>query len=237
MTNHFNIGNIWTHTKPEDVKGNRWEIGFDMDSVLNEMGDDLGRHLAKEFGVSLDDLRAPDETGVRRFHFSHPSISHTAIADEVMRYVREESINLEATPYMRLVTRYVYEITKVPILVVTCRPASAVSSTYNWLKNNLDVPFMCCMVDGHRDKAAILEAVRCKMFVDDRYRTCMEIADAGMLPVVYDRPWNIGRDTYKGAVHAADLRDILPVVNILHGKPPLYLPDYIPYPLRVYLKG
>jgi hypothetical protein len=88
------------------------------------------------------------------------------------------------------------------------------------------------MVDGHRDKTAILKEVGCFMFVDDRYRTIAELEHKIPFPVLYKRPWNQGRPYKETLTEIRDLRDIIPVVNMVTFNNPMDWPMGVVYPLK-----
>jgi hypothetical protein len=225
-------GYLTTHTKPEDVKGNEFHIAFDMDSVLNNMGDNLGLYIAKHFDVPEPWVRRPCPEGYRKFHFDLPGVSSNTMYALVLKYLTEESPSELTTPYMVKVLEHVYSTTKVPICIVTARPSSVCSETRDWLEENLTVPFVCYMVDGHKDKALILEELECICFVDDRYRTVVELDDHIAWPVLYKRPWNQGRPHRPTLIEIRDLRDIIPVANLVALNNPMDWPLGVDYPPR-----
>jgi hypothetical protein len=88
------------------------------------------------------------------------------------------------------------------------------------------------MVDGHRDKAAILKAIKCICFVDDRYRTVVELEDHIAWPMLYKRPWNQGRPYRSTLTEIRDLRDIIPIANMVAFRNPMDWPLGVEYPPR-----
>ena len=225
------MSEIYTELTAEDLTGNRIGIAFDCDSVMNQMGDNLGHYIAKVYGFSTSTVRATDEHGNRKFHYKVPGLSSGKVFKTVLKYILEESPSELATPYMNDVMKYIHDLTDVEIVVVTARPASTKDVTYNWLKENLTVPFICIMVPGHGDKTAILKEVETELFVDDRYRTVAGLNNIMPYSVAYTRPWNIGREE-PGAFRVDDLRGIIPIANLLYGRNPIVWPDYIPHPMK-----
>jgi hypothetical protein len=142
-----------------------------------------------------------------------------------------ESPSLLTTPYVRQVMRYVYDRTNSPVTVVTARWAGAVGITKRWLEENLgDVPFVAYIVNGP-PKADVLALLNVHAFVDDRWKTIEGLISKIPWPVLYRRPWNT-RPVYLPVTRVNDLRDIIPLLNILTGEVPTAWPDYIPYPIR-----
>ena len=101
--------------------------------------------------------------------------------------------------------------------------------TKRWLEENLDVPFVVYIVDG-LPKAPVLTYLGAEIFIDDRHKTIKELKHWINHPVLFKRPWNQGRVTDLGVVEINDLRDIIPMVNILYGKAPMDWPYWVPFP-------
>jgi hypothetical protein len=152
--------------------------------------------------------------------------------DVVLRYLKKVSPSELPTPYMAEVLEYLYSTTKVPICIVTARPSCTADITYNWLSENLPVPFVCYMVDQPRDKAAILTEIKCVSFVDDRYRTVVELDDHIAWPVLYKQDWNQGRPYRPTLVEIRDLRDMIPIINMVTFNSPMDWPLGVEYPPR-----
>lgn len=226
--------NVYIDPDPKAMQNREYfAIGFDMDSVLNEMSVDLGNYIANKYDRDpkhIHKVSWPD--GFEKFHFYVPGVSGNAIAKDVRKFVCEESIKAIASPYMSDILKWVYKVTGKPILIVTARPAEAVDTTVEWLVRNLDrhTPFLLYMVSGHDKKAAILDWHCVNIFVEDRYRTVWNLGGHISEPVLYKRPWNQGRGGCSGAIEIRDLRDVIPVLNIKLNRVPTDWPCGVPFP-------
>lgn len=209
-------------------------VAFDLDSVLNDMGEPMGEYIAKTYDVDYDEVHGLAPGGYRTFHFDVPGVSSNDISALVQKYVLEESPSLLATPFMSEVIDYVYDVTDEPITVVTARPQEAMDVTYDWLCQNLStfLPFNLIMVNG-MTKLHVLKKIYCEIFVDDRAKTIEGLTDNINLSVLYSRPWNQGRPVEPGDLTVRDLRDLIPIINYMYKRPTMMWPGTIPYPDRI----
>jgi hypothetical protein len=65
--------------------------------------------------------------------------------------------------------------------------------------------------------------------VDDRWKTVEGLMKHIPWPVLYKRPWN-ARPVYLPVIKANDLRDIIPLLNILTGEVPTAWPVGVLHP-------
>ena len=215
-------------------RGKTWEIGFDMDSVLND-GDWLFNCVAKYFNTTVSAILGRNRAGgYRTFNFNIPGITDEGeIVKAIEEAVIKESPSAMASPYMREVTEYVYEVTKKPILVITYRAPGTPEVTKNWLSENLTVPFVCVICNG-MNKHHALRMTETQIFIDDRWKTIKNLSLLNVIPypVMYQRPWNQGRPGGLKVHEIRDLRDIIPLLNIQLGRNPMDWPVGLCYPLK-----
>jgi hypothetical protein len=220
--------NVFVNPDQADVGQHRAVMAFDLDSVLNDMGHNLRDHIAKKFGFPTEEIL--DKTaGYEKFYFQIDGVEDKVISRAVADYVMEESPSSLATPYMREVMGYVHDVTDAPVTVVTARWSGTVGVTKRWLEEQLgDIPFIAYIVNGP-PKHTVLSYLYTLAFVDDRWKTVEGLMKHIPWPVMYKRPWN-DRPVYLPAVKINDLRDIIPLLNILTGRVPTAWPDGLPHP-------
>lgn len=129
---------------------------------------------------------------------------------------------------------YIYEVTKVPIVIITARVVENMDTTCTWLDQNMprNIPFKLIMVNGMQ-KEVVLNRLGIECFVDDRYKTVKRLESCIQVSIRYRRPWNSGRPEPAGQFAIYDLRDLIPFVNTMYGNRPLAWPSNIPYPNRI----
>lgn len=229
--------NTYVNPTDDEMEG-QYDFAFDLDSVINDMGEPMGRWLAKEFNFT-GDPHGYHPDGHMTFHFEIPGVRFSKICLAVNRYIEHESPSLLPTPYMKEALQYVHNKTGMPILVITARHPMHQGVTYRWLKENLgDIPFRLYLMHGIR-KDVPLKAHGVRVFVDDRHKTIKGLEDrqSVVLPVLYQRPWNQGRNELNNMLSVRDLRDLIPLVNISTGGVPMEWPVGLPYPNDLTEKG
>jgi hypothetical protein len=222
--------NIFVNPDWRDVGMFSTPIAFDLDSVMNDLGHDLGRYIAAKFGVEYNVVR--DSTGsYEKFHFEVKGVGYKEMSKVVNTYLMEESPSALATPFLADVMRYVHEVTGVPIAVVTARSDHTVGVTKRWLEEHLDgTPFNAYIINGPL-KEATLDLLNAQIFVDDRWKTIERMYNNNIrFPVLYTRPWNTGRPVDLPVARVRDLRDIIPLLNIVTRRGIMDWPDTLPYP-------
>jgi hypothetical protein len=221
--------NVFVNPTPDELRSHRTGVAFDLDSVLNE-GNYLRHSIAKTFSTTVSAIKGHDRPGGWEvFYFAIPGVAEKDICKAVNICIMEESPSALPSPHMRDVLRYVYEVTEAPIAVITARHKATVGVTKRWLDENLNVPYIAYIVDG-LPKAPVLTYIGADIFIDDRHKTVKGLVNWIDHPVLYKRPWNQGRDEDIGVVEIDDLRDIIPMVNIMYGRTPMTWPCGLPFP-------
>jgi hypothetical protein len=89
--------------------------------------------------------------------------------------------------------REFYRRHKRPINIVTARSISTIDGAKEWWKEWIDVPVNFNVVHTHGSKVKFFEENPCYHYVDDRFRTCEQVAK--IIPNVYcmNQHWNAGR--------------------------------------------
>jgi len=232
--------NIYPHTYYNPTKHELLDSGienvhiaFDLDSVLNELGRGLGRHIAARLGLTEEEVRGKSPEGAEAFHFEAEGVSHERMSRYVQEYVMDSDM-IRHTRSMPEVMKHIYMVTEAPIVVITARPMEAMSVTHHWLDKNLPagVPFELIMVNGMQ-KEVVLNRLDIECFVDDRHKTVKRLESCIDVSIRYRRPWNEDREEPAGHFSIEDLRDLIPFVNTMYGHRPMAWPGNVPYPIRM----
>jgi hypothetical protein len=220
--------NVFLNPDMADVGQHRAVMAFDLDSVLNNMGENLRGYIADIYMMDMKDV-TDTSAGYEKFHFEVPGVPNDEIGRHVNDFVMNESPSLLTTPYMREVMQYVHDRTNAPVTVVTARWAGAVGVTKRWLEEALgDIPFVAYIVNGP-PKSTVLSYLYNLAFVDDRWKTVEGLINKIPWPIMYRRPWNM-RPVYLPVVKINDLRDVIPLLNILTGEIPTAWPKGVDHP-------
>lgn len=209
-------------------------IAFDLDSVLNDLGENLDSYLAQRIGITEEQVVGKNEDGTRSFQYRVPCGYPEDMGTMISEFINEFSDRLEPTPYMTDVIRHIYNVTGSPIVIVTARPITNMAVSYDWLKKHLPdyIPFVLIMVSGMQ-KEVVLNRLDIGCFIDDRHKTVARLMKHIDVSIRYRRPWNMGRYEPAGHFYVNDLRELIPFVNSIYGYRPMAWPHNIPYPDRL----
>ncbi|MEJ5377751.1 MAG: hypothetical protein WHX93_14335 [bacterium] len=163
----------------------RW--GFDIDSVVGDLSAILERVAWEEFGVR-----------VSRAQFTEFQLENCLPFDSdfILKWIStalEPRWTLQMEPYPGAVEA-LREISQVqPLYFVTARPDSEGISL--WLQQILQgVPKEHILVKAvgiFETKLPALKEWNITHFVEDRLETCKIIAQNGIVPIVFEQPWNL----------------------------------------------
>ncbi len=95
-------------------------------------------------------------------------------------------------PYASELLKLVYEVTDDVVTIVTARPKVFASETFLLVDRICPVPFRISMVESHTEKINHLR--KFDTFVEDRRKTALMLADAGMTVYLLNRPYNLCPD-------------------------------------------
>lgn len=163
----------------------RW--GFDIDSVVGDLSAILERVAWEEFGVRVSRSQFTDFQLENCLPFE---------SEFILRWISaalEPRWTLQMEPYPGAVGALT-EISRMqPLYFVTARPDSEGVSL--WLRERLvGVPQESIHVKAvgiSETKLPALQEWDITHFVEDRLETCGIIASSGIVPIVFDQPWNL----------------------------------------------
>lgn len=171
-------------------------VAFDLDGTLIWLMPVVERLLWQKYRV-----RVPE---IRNFMIeTEPEISFDVLMDtfcEAFHCIDEIEIFPGATELLRSL----WEITDDPVRIITARPYSAATDTYNLVSKICpDFPFELILVEDSNDK--ILHLRNYKYFVDDRRKTAKDLSDKGIFVFMPKRSYN---QPYEPNMHIKVIEDI-----------------------------
>lgn len=167
------------------MKGSvRW--GFDIDSVVGDLSAVLERVAWEEFGVRIS------RTQFTEFQLENCLPFETEFIFRWISAALEPRWTLQMEPYPDAV-EVLKEISLVqPLYFVTARPDSQGISL--WLQEKLTgVPpdsINVKAVGAWETKLPSLRQWNITHFVEDRLETCEILSQNGIVPIVFEQPWN-----------------------------------------------
>ncbi|MCX7823034.1 MAG: hypothetical protein N2260_06300 [Syntrophobacterales bacterium] len=188
--------NLLRYVSPTDEKNFRdplssilpWELAFDVDGVVADTMAVFVEVVKERLGM---DHFSKDH--IREYDLSRclPNVKREVI-DELICLVLSDEYTLKIPPcpgaseFLRKFSNYA------PLRFVTARVWP--ESVTRWLHNLLpDVPKEAIQVIATGDpnkKSSILRDMKVKVFVEDRWDTCLKLHTEGFGVIVYDQPWN-----------------------------------------------
>lgn len=180
-------------------------IGFDFDCVVADTMEAFIRLAAEDYGFTI----RPEEITCYQVE-NCLNVPHHIIHEIFVRLLNYPvESNLKPMPYAISVLAELAQNTHVTL--VTARPNSR--PVQKWLTNHLPsdlIPNFRLITTGQHDgKSYYIKQLGLRFFVDDRLETCIELADAGLHPVIFSHPWNYGHHSFFRAESWLDIRQIL----------------------------
>ncbi len=163
------------------------QIGFDFDGVIADIGEAFLRIACEEYdycAFTLEDITSFDVETCTKIP------DH--IVDTIFSAILADSLATGLQP-IRGALKVIGEITQQSnVTIITAR--SLASPVIDWFANYLpDQTCRCIKIIAMRDHDQKVKYIRqnnLEFFIDDRAETCAQVADAGLVPILYRQPWN-----------------------------------------------
>lgn len=175
-----------------EIKIHPTRLGFDFDGVVADTAEAFLRLSYEEYGHSF---RLEDITD---FEVERCLDVDPEIVEAVFRKILFDSVGVGLQP-MAGAVKVLEELTAEGVVtLVTARPQP--EPVQEWLTTVL--PADVCgnirvvAMGAHDDKPRYAHDYGLDFFVDDRAKTCHQLSDAGIQPIVFAQPWNQGRHSF-----------------------------------------
>lgn len=163
-------------------------IGFDIDGVVADTGGAFIKIAREEYGlhsISLQDITFYEVVNCLDVD--------QKIIEDIFTLLHDEPLSSGIQP-MEDALNVLHKLAVLtPLTFVTARPEKEPIAT--WLKHFLKPAVyreMKLVAMGvHDNKAPYIKNLGLKYFVDDRLQTCKKLASEGIIPLVYNQPWNM----------------------------------------------
>ena len=177
------------------------KIGFDVDGVLADLMTVMCRKLREDYTLSIspNHMRTYDHV-----YHALPELSKKQINDYIFGLIYTEEV--PTYPYVREVLLKMFKWND-RLELVTARPDFLAEATQKWVKKHIGLDANIAHIRS-KDKAAHLKANTFDVFIEDRFRTANQIAEAGITSVLVNRPWNLGRKTHPQVIRINELIEL-----------------------------
>lgn len=179
------------------MMGKQKRIAFDLDDVLVDFKTALDRNLFDRHGCHLAEMNT--------YKFEIAGGSDAVNWPDLIMDTLKGWIKIPIFWDVPKIMTAVYEITGEPIYIITSRPPGCEAETFMLIRAALGVPFKVSFVPEGGSKLSYLAGY--DVMVEDRRKTALELAAAGILVFLVDKPWNKSPGHPK-IVRIPDIKDL-----------------------------
>jgi uncharacterized HAD superfamily protein len=160
------------------------KVGFDFDGVIANTGQTVAKVLTNRFGTWIreEDLFLHDF----RFQFDLSKEEVKDLVDEIVSYKR--TMYTFPAEGCEKVLYKLHIKTEEKITIVTAR--TDLDVVRQWLNYYLDESIFEVFTKNHGEKGSLLKELNVGLFVEDHLMNAIEIANNGIIPVIFLRSWN-----------------------------------------------
>lgn len=183
------------------------EIGFDFDGVIADTGEAFLRMACEEFNhcsFSLEEITSFQVEDCINMPMEH--------VEQIFYAILKDSLGCGLQPLPGAVEVISNMAMQGPVTIITARPLEQPVS--DWLDHFF--PAVTCKqiklvaMGDHDDKARYITEHRLNYFVDDRVKTCLQLAaNTAITPIVFKQPWNHGRHELESVANWQEIRALL----------------------------
>ena len=163
------------------------EIGFDFDGVVADIGEAFIRLACEQYdycSFTLDDIISFQiERCIDMPQELINKIFSDILIDSRATGLRPLEDAVDVLSEMSLNSR---------VTIITARPDAA--AVHDWLEvffaPEVKSKIQLIAMGDHDGKVRYAREHGLKFFVDDRLETCLQMAEAGITPLVFNQPWN-----------------------------------------------
>jgi hypothetical protein len=158
-------------------------IAFDLDGIVCNFSNPFIYWVREKYGLTM--------IPTTNFHWeSDPPINQKTFNRVIAEFIEFESDLMPVFPEGAELVEYVFNTTRKPITFVTARERRTAGSTHEWLWEMFPgLDFFLAVVPSGADKHRYLNRFDC--FIDDRRKTCLDLASRGKVVFMPQRHYNI----------------------------------------------
>ena len=182
------------------------QIGFDFDGVIADIGEAFLRLACKDHNYCSLKLEE-----ITTFQVEICTKIPEAIVQTIFTDILKDSLATGLLPIPGAVDTLTMLAQKSGITIITAR--SLANPVSDWLDNYL-APSTCARINliamsDHNEKVRFIKQQNLQFFVDDRAETCLQIAEAGLTPLLYQQPWNRSWNGYTTVGNWQEIEDFI----------------------------
>ncbi len=163
-------------------------IGFDFDGVIADIGEAFIRLACTDHGycsIKLEDIKS--------FQVEHCIDIPTATVETIFNDILADSLATGLKPLPGAIETLARLSDHSDVIIITARPQ--IQPVIDWFDHYClpeDREKIKLIATGdHDNKEGYIRTCGLTHFIDDRTLTCLQLAEAGLKPIVFSQPWNL----------------------------------------------
>jgi len=180
-------------------------VGFDFDGVIADIGEAFIRLACDSYGycsINLEDISS--------FQVEHCIDIPHKIVERIFDDILQDSLGTGLKPMSGAVETLARLSLFADVTIITARPA--LQPVRDWfdfyctpeIRRNIRL----VATGDHDNKEEYIRECGLQHFIDDRTLTCLQLAEAGLSPIVYTQPWNQNQHALPAVANWAEIADL-----------------------------
>ena len=163
------------------------QIGFDFDGVIADIGEAFLRIACETYGycsINLNDITS--------FQVENCIDIPIGIVEEIFDTILRDSLGTGLKPLPGAIESLSLLSSHSDITIITARPElQPVTDWFDYYcAAEARVKIRLIATGDHDNKEQYIKSCGLTHFIDDRTLTCLQLAEAGLYPIVFSQPWN-----------------------------------------------
>lgn len=182
------------------------QIGFDFDGVIADIGEAFLRLACKDHNycsLTIDQITS--------FQVESCTLIPEVIVQTIFTDILLDSLKAELLPIKGALDGLTKLTQQTEVTIITARRLA--TPVIDWLDNYLPAT-VCSKIQviamgDHDKKVQYIKDAKLHFFVDDRGETCAQVAEAGLIPLLFRQPWNRSWNDYPAVASWQDIEELI----------------------------
>ena len=164
-------------------------IGFDIDGVVADTMEAFIRLARENHGITV----LPEQ--ITEFEIEKCLDIDPFVIEDVFLKLLNEPVSCGLQPMLNSVEVLQEFAQQAPLTFITARPRKEPIAEwlFNFLGPDVFENTRLIAMGEHDSKAGYIKNMDLGYFVDDRAQTCITLKEEGIIPMVFNQPWNHGK--------------------------------------------
>jgi hypothetical protein len=180
-------------------------IGFDFDGVIADIAEAFIRIACRDYGYCTI---APED--ICSFQLEHCLPIEPDVVESIFAAILDDSVGTGLKPIAGAITTLT-RLSRLAPVTITARQERR--PVLDWLELHCPPQTLrrieLIVTGDHDNKESFIRACSLRHFIDDRAKTCRQLAEAGLEPIVYTQPWNRDRHDLPAVIDWQELAGLV----------------------------